>query len=160
MPRNYKWPQAPRDMYGEANAYTISLVGRDKLDKAFLNLKLPLHAQWTHLKTDIEELWGDGSLKAGVAYFSGKIRTMQNTTTAEIVIPLSIRNGVILDPAIFQYANKTDVFTKEAITDLFEGVNFPKPVLDRAYIYAPPPEPGTFVPIQPSDQSQFDSTKK
>jgi len=154
MPRNYRKPTV-KQMYGEANCFNISLVGRNKLIKAFVALKLPLNAIWSHLKTEIEELWGDGSLKNGVAYFNGKIRTMQHNVAADIVIPLSIRNGVILDPAIFQYASKTDVFTKEAISDIFEHTQFPKPVLDRAYIYAPPPMPGTFVPMQPYNQDIY-----
>jgi hypothetical protein len=154
MPRNYKRPIS-KELYGEANAYNISIVGRDKLLRTFLKFRLPLHATWSHLKTDIEELWSDGSLKNAVAYFNGKLRTMQHNVAADVVVPISIRNGVLLDPAIFQYANKTDIFTKEAISDLFEHTQFPRPVLDRAYIFAPPPMPGTFVPTQNQIQDMY-----
>lgn len=159
MPRNYRLPKN-KDMHGEANAFTMSIVGRRKLDGAFIKLKLPLIAVWTHLRTDIEELWSDGSLKSAVAYFSGKLRTMQQNITAEIVIPLPVRNGVVLDPAIFRYADKTEVFTKEAVSDIFMHTQFPRPVLDRAYIFAPPPPPGAFTPIQPRDLDVFNPTRK
>lgn len=140
MPRNYQIPK-PSQLYGEANAVTIAYFGRQKLQQALGSLGVSMFAQWNHMGTDIESLWDDGSLKNAVAMFVGKLR---NTSGAvrEVVVPLPIRNGVILEPSVFKSGSKADVFTKEALEHLFVGDSYPKPSLDRDYIYAPPPAPG------------------
>ncbi|MCI0563568.1 MAG: hypothetical protein MN733_34270, partial [Nitrososphaera sp.] len=67
-------------------------------------------------------------------------------TKYELVVPLVIREGVVLDPAIFRTGEKTDIFTREAVDALFTATQFPRPLLDREYIFAPPPLPGTVPP--------------
>lgn len=145
MPRNYKIPPAGK-LYGEANALTIATVGRHRLNAALFELKLPILAQWMHMRTDIESLWTDGSLRNAVAYFSGKLRATGRDITREIVVPLVIREGCVLDPASFRASDKTEVWTKEGVDKLFIGAQFPRPLLDREYIYAPPPMPGFNAP--------------
>lgn len=145
MPRNYIRPKKDT-LYGEANALTIASVGRTKLTGALAELGLPVFCTWTHFKTDIESLWGDGSLRNAVAYFSGKLQAAGRDMKYEIVVPIPIREGVLLDPAIFRTGEKTDIFTREAIDALFVAQQFPRPLLDRDYIFAPPPMPGTVPP--------------
>jgi hypothetical protein len=145
MPRNYKRPQHTK-LYGEANALTIARVGSQKLSEFLSSFGLPVSGTWSHFKTDIESLWADGSLRNAVAYFTGKIQATGRDTRFELVVPLVIREGVILDPAIFRTGEKTDIFTKDAIDALFTAQQFPRPLLDRDYMYAPPPLPGTVPP--------------
>jgi len=145
MPRNYKRPR-PEKLYGEANALTIAGVGRNKLISFVAELGLPVFATWSHFKTDIESLWADGSLRNAIAYFSGKMQATGRDSKYELVVPIVIREGVLLDPAIFRTGEKTDIFTKEAIDSLFSTQQFPRPMLDREYIFAPPPLPGVIPP--------------
>src|SRR6266478_6670123 len=117
MPRNYIWPGAPapgeppRELCGEANCVTIAGVGRQKLSGFIRELGLPIYGTWTHLKTDIESLWSDGSLRNAVASFSGKMQAVGRDLKYELVVPVVIREGVLLDPAIFRCGEKTDIFT-------------------------------------------------
>ncbi|SRR6266576_2604779 len=145
MPRNYRLPKVDK-LYGEANALTIATFGRDKLNKALFEFRLPIMAQWTHTRTDIESLWADGSLRNAVAYFVGKLRATGRDVTREIVVPLVVRKGKILEPAMFRASDQTDVWTKEAMDGLFTGHQFPRPLMDREYIYGLPPLPGTVPP--------------
>lgn len=145
MPRNYRVPR-PETLYGEANAVTIPMVGKDILNKAMIGLKLPITPAWRHIRTHIESLWADGSLRNAVAEYTGKLREMGRDTQHEIVVPLVIREGVILEPALFRSADRTDIWTKEAFIELFRGEQFPRPMLDREYIYGLPPLPGAAVP--------------
>lgn len=145
MPRNYKRPRPDR-LYGEANALTIASVGRDKLNEHMRDLALPVFANWSHFRTDIESLWADGSLRNAVAYFTGKLNATGRDSKFELVVPVVIREGVLLDPASFRCGEKTDIFTREAIDSLFKAQQFPRPMLDRDYIFAPPPPPGTVPP--------------
>jgi hypothetical protein len=145
VPRNYRLP-LPDRLYGEANAVTIPMVGKELLNKAMIALKLPITPTWRHIRTHIEALWQDGSLRDAVAEFSGKLKEMGRDTSHEIVVPLVIREGVVLEPALFRSANHTDIWTKEAFVELFRGEQFPRPMLDREYIYGLPPLPGCGVP--------------
>lgn len=140
MPRNYQVPK-PTQLYGEANAVTIAHFGRQKLQQALSSLGVSMYAQWTHMGTDIESLWDDGSIKNAVAMFVGKLRHPTGSVR-ELVVPVPIRNGVILEPSVFKSSNMADVFTKEALERLFVGDRYPSPVPDRDYLYAPPPAPG------------------
>lgn len=152
MPRNYALPKVEK-LYGEANAVTIAFHGRQKLQQALGALRVSAYATWSHMGTDIESLWDDGSLRNAVAMFVGKLKSMTGQTR-EIVVPLPIRNGVILEPSVFRSNHIADVFTKEAIDALFRGDSFPKPTIDRDYIFAPPPLPGYGNPMK----KQFDGT--
>ena len=145
MPRNYRVPK-PDQLFGEANAVTIPLVGKDLLNKAMVGLKLPITPAWRHIRTHIESLWSDGSLRNAVAEFTGKLKEMGRDTAHEIVVPLVIREGVVLEPALFRSAGYTDIWTKEAFIELFKGEQFPRPMLDREYIFGLPPLPGTALP--------------
>lgn len=145
MPKNYR-RNTDKPLYGEANALTIAAVGREHLNEVVREFKLPIMIQWTHLKTDMETLWDDGSLKEAVAYFSGRVKAMGRDTTREIIVPIAIRNGVLQDPALFKCSGEVEVFTKDALDRLFRVDQFPRPMLDREYIYAPPPEPGYGAP--------------
>lgn len=145
MPRNYRVPK-PGQLYGEANAVTIPMVGKDLLNKSLIALKLPITPQWRHIRTQIESLWADGSLRNAVAEFTGKLREMGRDTNHEIVVPLVIREGVVLEPAMFRAAGRTDIWTKEAFIELFKGEQFPRPMLDREYIFGLPPLPGAALP--------------
>lgn len=145
MPRNYKRPR-PDKLFGECNALTVASVGRNKLNVALRELSLPIIANWSHMRTDIESLWADGSLRNAVAYFVGKLQASGRDSKMEIVVPVVIREGVLLEPASFRAQERTDIFTREAIDELFRNQQFPKPMLDRDYIYAPPPPPGTMRP--------------
>lgn len=161
MPRNYKLHKPDR-LYGECNAVTVAMVGIDLLNKAMVGLKLPITPAWRHLKTHIESLWRDGSLRDAVAEFSGKLREMGRDTSHEIVVPVVIREGVLLEPALFRSANRTDIWTKDAFIELFRGEQFPRPMLDRDYIYGLPPLPGTANPnrsLSTVKPPQKDTTK-
>lgn len=161
MPRNYKLPRNER-LYGECNALTVAQVGTALLSKAMIGLKLPITPAWSHMRTHIESLWADGSLRNAVAEFSGKLREMGRDTSHEIVVPIVIREGVLLEPALFRSANRTDIWTKEAFVELFRGDQFPRPMLDRDYIYGLPPLPGTASPnksLVMTKPPQKDTTK-
>lgn len=145
MPRNYQIPR-PEKLYGEANAVTIPMVGKDLLNKSLLALKMPITPAWRHLRTHIESLWSDGSLRNAVAEFSGKLKEMGRDTSHEIIVPVVIREGVLLEPALFRSAGNTAIWTKDAFVDLFKGEQFPRPMLDREYIYGLPPLPGAALP--------------
>jgi len=145
MPRNYKRP-VPDKLHGQCNALTIGNFGIGLLNRALLGLKLPITPAWRHIKTHIESLWSDGSLRDAVAEFTGKLREMGRDTAHEIVVPLVIREGVILEPAIFRSHGRTDIWTKEAFHELFKGEQFPRNILDREFIYGLPPLPGFAVP--------------
>lgn len=145
MPKNYKqFP--PKALYGDANAISIARVGVGHLNKAFFELDLPLYIMWNHIKTDIESLWEDGSLRNAVAYFLGKIKATGRDTTREILVPIVVREGHLLPPALFRSGESTDVLTKEAIHALFTGTQFPRPLPDREYMYGLPPLPGFGMP--------------
>lgn len=141
MPRNYKIPR-PEKLYGQCNALTVQKVGIDVLNKALFGLKIPMTPSWRHLRTQIESLWSDGSLRNAVADFAGKLKEMGRDTSHEIIVPIVIREGVLLEPALFRSANQTAIWTKEAFVELFRGEQFPRPLLDRDYIYGLPPLPG------------------
>ena len=145
MPRNYKIPK-PNQLYGQCNAVTVPMAGKDILNKCMIGLRLPITPAWRHIRTHIESLYSDGSLRNAVAEFTGKLREMGRDTSHEIVVPLVIRDGVILEPAVFRSGSQTDIWTKEAFILLFRGEQFPRPMLDREYIYGLPPLPGTANP--------------
>lgn len=145
MPKNYQ-VKKPDKLYGEANALTVQGVGRDMLTKAINDFKLPIMATWQWMKSDIESFWDDGSIKDAVVLFMGKLRATGRDYTREVVIPVPIRNGVLLFPSVFRSGEHTDIFTKEAVDDLFSGDQFPRPMPDREYLFAPPPLPGMHMP--------------
>lgn len=145
MPKHYKIPRS-ENLYGECNAITIAALGRDKLVNAMASFRLPLFSRFSHVRSDIESLWADGSLKEAVCYFVGKIKATGRENTREIVVPLVVRNGKVMDPAIFMVNGTANVFSYEAIDDLFRGEQFPHPQLDRPSIFSPPNPPGIVMP--------------
>lgn len=147
MPKLYKNPRRETTV-GEANAITIAMLGRDKLMGVIAGFRLPIFSKFSHVRSDIESLWADGSLKEAVCYFVGRLKANGRENAREIVVPLTIRNGKIIDPAIFMQNGRYEVLAKENIDNLFRGEQFTNPVMDRPNIFSPPNPPGIIVPTR------------
>jgi hypothetical protein len=145
--KNYKRRIEDRTA-GEVNAVTVSRFGRDRLIGLIASYRLPIFSRWQHIRNDIETLWADGSIKEGVSYFVGKLKATGRENPREVVVPIVIREGKMLDPAIMLVNGDAVVMSLESVDGLFRGEEFPRPIPDRTYLYAPPPLPGLIVPTR------------
>lgn len=125
---------------------TIAPVGRMHLIQFLTHMGLPVFATWRHMRTDLETLWEDGSIRDGVAYFLGSLRANGREGKYDITVPVVIREGQLQEPALFRWGERTEVFTKEAIEDLFTGYQFPRVMPAREYLYGFPAPPSVAPP--------------
>ena len=82
------------------------------------------------------------SIRDAVAYYQGVIKAMGRDSKFSITVPVVIRDGKLLNPVLFRWGGHTAIFTKDAIEDLFTGMQFPRPLPAREYLFAPPTPPG------------------
>jgi hypothetical protein len=113
-------------------------MARAYLGRVMAELGLPISATWSYERANVESLYRDGTIKDGVAYFVGELRTPSRDMKMQISVPLIIHNGEFTGPALFIMGDKTSVFTREALADLFRQVQYPRPLLHNEYLYAPP----------------------
>lgn len=133
---------------GVANAVTISRVGVQHLDQSLRRLNGPYYALWNHNKTDIETLWPDGSLRDAVAEFQGQVTSTTTGTRRTIIVPLVVRNGQLLDPAVFASGNRVYVWGADAFADLMRSALYEPPYSSRAHVFDYPAAP-TIAPPTP-----------
>lgn len=131
-----------KKLAGEANMVTIGRVGRTHLERFLHSLGTTVYGEWVHTRTDCETLWEDGSIRDAVAYYQGVIKALGRDSKFSITVPVVIREGKLQEPVLFRWVNRTCIFTKEAIEDLFMGMQFPRPMPAREYLFSPPAPPG------------------
>jgi len=141
-------PQKPKTLYGKYNMLTISTQGKHFIEKEFNNFHLPYSSRWRHIQTDLSTLYTDGSIKDAVVLFTGEIRDIRGNSQIkkDIVVPVVIRDGQLMNPSIFKSHEGTFVWCEEALIDLFRGEVFPQPIPDRSYLYAFPYRLDTIYP--------------